>query len=933
MKWIYLSWCVVILLYLGFTERITAQTSTFTFRDIDNKLKSLSNPDSLIYYLRLGTQLSREKNHIHNWVSYTLEYLSQGVQHRRDFNEGKLLKIWRDPVDYDEASISVRYYVLMGYYYAQDGNIQLSTQYYSLALSMHDSYRVTDVDLFGEILKPLGNNFLRLGDFDKGAEVSYRMRDWVLRVPDPGAEASSYNFTGLLHKLKGEQQEAITAFQQGLAVPKADHAVLGKIASNLSLIWSELGDDDKAQQYALEALAHLDRVQAPTQAIYEDLASTLMIIAQIKLNQRDVASAHEFSKSALTLKPYIDRRTYAKMLVIHGRILRMAGYPDKAIDDFNSAIGQFLSEFNPEYPYTNPKPDGLPAENTIFESLEGKADAFSDLFHATDEIRYLVHALDCHQLALESELSLRRQLSTEFSRDIIASDSKRRNTKALDILARLHRHGTHQDYAVDALLMMESAKANSILESVYLSIQHAETSDTDTLIQQLAEKIRVRERELHLLRASNINNPDQIRTLERALSHLKLQLAEEKALHLSQFSGYSQVLDSQFKHKYFNAFNILHDSAQLLFEYFLYDNAGYAVVAKRDGSVLFKELRDADLIQATTTQLVSILHSRSAMIADSEIFRQHAHWLYQRLVSDVIGDIEGITSLVIVPDGVLNYLPFEMLISRVDSTMSYEDTPYLIRDMEIHYAHSAGVLWLQQEMQSKSSKGIAFAPFFQKRRGLDELAYSKDEIGESKPFRLRRYVGKEGSFKNFLSHARDSRIIHLATHASVDSTGLGHIEFADSTMLLTDVYYLPLQCDLAILSACESAFGMNTPSEGIQNFARAFAIAGTKSIIASHWRLNDVAGATIIGSFYKYLHRHHSVSSALRQAKLDYLANPDIPGMRKSPHYWASIVMIGSDGEIASGSGTPWFVMVALGILILFFVWVAIRRDISTRAS
>jgi LPXTG-motif cell wall-anchored protein len=478
------------------------------------------------------------------------------------------------------------------------------------------------------------------------------------------------------------------------------------------------------------------------------------------------------------------------------------------------------------------------------------------------------------------------------------------------------QHEQGQDFSTDALFLMEATKANSVLEAIYLRLQNADSAALhNPPAVQLIERLRVQERILQNLQRDQ-SDVDEIRRGEKVINQLKLQLAEIRTDALPNFSTYAQILDTQIADRSINASRIILDSTAVFIEYFLQNDRGYAVVV-RDAEVSFIALRDVMEISTKTRDLLEMLHSRTALQGSPEEFGRHAYWLYERLILDVIEDTGGLTALIIVPDGILNYLPFEVLLSRWDSTMSYAQMPFLIRDVAIHYAYSAGVLSLQDRIKSPFEKGIAFAPFDQDHRGFAGLTYSTEEIANArKRMGLQAYAGRAASFDKFIALAAESRIIHLATHAGIDSMGEGRIEFADSSMWLTDIYYLPLQCDLAILSACESAFGENTPSEGIQNFARAFALAGTRTILASHWKLNDAAAAMIIGSFYQHLQQGHPISSALRHAKLDYLTDSDIPAMRKSPHYWATFVMVGSDDYVAvRRTATVWYV--AFGMMIL----------------
>jgi CHAT domain-containing protein len=108
-------------------------------------------------------------------------------------------------------------------------------------------------------------------------------------------------------------------------------------------------------------------------------------------------------------------------------------------------------------------------------------------------------------------------------------------------------------------------------------------------------------------------------------------------------------------------------------------------------------------------------------------------------------------------------------------------------------------------------------------------------------------------------------------------------------------------CDLAVLSACETGLGQVAGGEGLLGLQRAFAVAGTRSVIASLWQVDDKATRDLMLAFYQRLWDRKKPLSrieALRQAQLWMLR--DRPrGMFRSedkrlpPSYWAAFVLSG----------------------------------------
>jgi CHAT domain-containing protein len=78
--------------------------------------------------------------------------------------------------------------------------------------------------------------------------------------------------------------------------------------------------------------------------------------------------------------------------------------------------------------------------------------------------------------------------------------------------------------------------------------------------------------------------------------------------------------------------------------------------------------------------------------------------------------------------------------------------------------------------------------------------------------------------------------------------------------------------------------------EGIISLARAFILAGSKSIVTSLWAVNDASTQKLMVSFYSNLKKGMSKDQALTAAKRSYLKNFS-PAAH--PYYWASFVALG----------------------------------------
>lgn len=151
------------------------------------------------------------------------------------------------------------------------------------------------------------------------------------------------------------------------------------------------------------------------------------------------------------------------------------------------------------------------------------------------------------------------------------------------------------------------------------------------------------------------------------------------------------------------------------------------------------------------------------------------------------------------------------------------------------------------------------------------------------------------------SNLRDYQIVHLVTHSFRDRE---HPEFAgilltmvdrngqgqDGLMSLHDIYSLNLSVELTVLSACETALGKDIKGEGLVGLTHSFMSAGSKSVVASLWKVDDRATSVLMTNFYKsMLEQGMSPAAALRSAKLQLRQEK----RWSSPYYWAGFVIQG----------------------------------------
>ena len=294
--------------------------------------------------------------------------------------------------------------------------------------------------------------------------------------------------------------------------------------------------------------------------------------------------------------------------------------------------------------------------------------------------------------------------------------------------------------------------------------------------------------------------------------------------------------------------------------------------------------------------------------------------------------------LIVVPDGVLGGIPFELLDAGTGSP--------IVERFDVSYLPSAAVL-----LRGSSGRSRFWAPPWRRQLvsfaaplvqpashgaamelGGAELSSPLPASGEearaiarSCPGRAQLFLG-EANLKRHLVEGAASGVplLHLATHAvaDMDSPERSRILFSPDRaqeggdyLFLKEVYDLDLRgVDLATLSACETERGKLVRGEGPSAFSRALLSAGARAAVTTLWRVADEPARDFMAQLYFELNRGRPKAEALRLAKLRFLRSGT---ELRHPRYWAAFVLTG-DGQTPIPQVLSWSTLLGLlGVLLL----------------
>lgn len=342
----------------------------------------------------------------------------------------------------------------------------------------------------------------------------------------------------------------------------------------------------------------------------------------------------------------------------------------------------------------------------------------------------------------------------------------------------------------------------------------------------------------------------------------------------------------------------------------------YGVIITKNKADIF-EVKETKQIAALVTDFRKSVSQPFDTTDDRDKFQEMSYNLYQLLFPE--GKIRKLLvgkNVVIIPDGELQYIPFEALITN------QKNNEYFIEKHQVNYAYSASFLIYNNGIKRKFEKSFTgFAPVSFLHNNLNALKRSENELNRIYDITGgQQFLNTNATKETFFSTAPKSTMLHLATHA--DASGNPWIAFYDSKLGAHELYISIIPTELVVLSGCDTSLGKISQGEGVMSLSRGFFHAGANTVASTLWNANDKSTAVIMSDFYKNLKVGESKVKALHNAKLKYLETANLS--EKAPYYWAPMILMG-DGETVLY--TPLWVKLLWGfgililLLIFFFFW------------
>ncbi len=801
-----------------------------------------------------------------------------------------------------------------GIVYGELGRLSEAKTQFERAL---DIYRQT-ANQEGEsyTLADLGQLFLYLGDSQQALTYLNASLTIKTTLSDERRTANTLLNIGTAHKNLGNFQEAFTLYYQALDIyKKANDQQSASIAlGNIGSLYEEIGEVERAEQYQLESLEAKRQGGTPSQ-----ISVALTNLASLEIRQAHFAEADAYLQEAFTVA------SSENTLLAQANALGKIGLLRLHQTQFSEARQAFTAARR-LYQEIGSKKGELEVVHLLGETAFRQASFKEALAFDEEALRM---AQDLNDMAalwgihydlgkIRLALAQENEAMTHFQASITTLEQMRGYLQ-LPELRQFFMQGNmnpylemvrlllvrHQD--LDALWYLERLKARTFLELVSNTAPQLQAAPE--MIQeerQLVAKIRLLNERLS---SAAEGLPERYRDVEQELYQAKEQY-ENLLLQIKfTFPEYYRlkIVDAEEIRMLMKQAVALLESDVAILEYFLDDDRLYIWVITAESARAVSVPVAANAVTAAVLRFRSELYNYRSMKIAAPLQE-----LYSWLIAPVEAELSGKTTVGVIPFRILHFVPFGTLI---EPEAKAETPSFLIKKYALFSLPSLSMLPIVRARTERNAHRRAGTL---RHRALGIGNVSDDLPGAAQELQTLRdafpdsvaYSGADATKDRLFDEASQYDILHLATHGVFDKHHpmFSYLEFASDPLYAKDVFGLQLDADLVTLSGCETFLPQQVGAEGMAElvsgdelvgFIRAFMYAGTPTVLASLWRVNDTATQYLMSAFYQQLPTLGK-ARALQQASLAVMQSTLQVGRRKPkqiqlvhPFFWASFVVVG----------------------------------------
>jgi CHAT domain-containing protein/lipopolysaccharide biosynthesis regulator YciM len=745
------------------------------------------------------------------------------------------------------------------------------------------------------VLNSLALTYVAGGDFEK-AQRSFERAVEVgehLAASEPSVAivlADTLNGLGSIYLARGDLERARECAHRALELrqqfaPRSPE--IGVLLNNLAMLHAEGRDFSTGQQFAERAVGFLEEVAPHSDA----LALAVSTLGAILRERGALERAEDLTRRALQLFREIDHSEgVATALQDLGTIYRSRGELDRAREHLEAALE--LHERR------------APESRNIAMALS----ALGSIHRARGDLEAAIRILE-RAVGVAESLRARAGRTTRAREELFA----RHQNPYQELIAALAARGAEGDQEA-AFGYAERSRARALVD-LLAERRVAIRAETDE-----QRKLLDVERSVQQRLAATYNRLARART-DPGQAHLVPRLgAEQSELETGlegvrvrireEFEAYAQIEDPE--PVGIKGARALLDAETLLLEYHVTGEETHLWALRRDRSAMFPLGVDADRLEELVTKAVGHYRRAEDASADAEHARGELGELLLAPVPEPVW--QGCERLLVVPDGHLHYLPFEIL------PAPGEPASMLIDGYPVAYFPSITALGglLKHSVPGAEREFVGFGDpefdggggeaeqrFASRGLALSPLRATRKEvvgIAGGFPGRTATYLGADATEYRAKHETEGVRFVHFSTHGLLDDQNplysglalsppspaeLAKGEALDDCLQVYEMFELRLSAEAVVCSACETGLGAIRAGEGLVGMTRALLFAGARCVVVSLWPIPNVFTARLMERFYTELQAGQPLAEALRGAKLTVRERyPD-------PFNWAAFVAVG----------------------------------------
>ncbi len=713
----------------------------------------------------------------------------------------------------------------------------------------------------------------------------------------------------------GNYKEGIQWIEDGIAYSKPTGINLASYYANLARIHAQANIVEKSNDYYQKAIAILSQDTISNRSVLQIIHHNISV-NNFLIKDYPNALIH-IKKSLAYVDNFYGKYEYANIL------MAMDKY-EEALQLMQSAIIEMSTNFESNNIYDNPsKYEIYTSDYWATLLLIDKAAALIHKGIKEKNITILEKTIETADLSKFVTQRLLERMKG-FDQSKLTNSVLMKKVSMILITAYFEKYQLQQNEAVleNLFKAVEGLKGMLLLETLTPSMLPDSVFATE---ERLVHQVRQYEQQIETVEKDSVN------FYQTALFNASVDL--EKFYNITN-EQYPKEMTNFYNRKYTTTDILKTDLSQqtLLVEYsFVKGKTSYFLyiyTISKSNKNIFKIEVDELFLEKISTLNDLLQNPFLIQQVNREKFIQLSHELYQVLIAPIVKELGDKTQLIIIPEGKLFYLPFEVLLAT-NEIKPFEELDFLIKDFDISYQYSATIYHqLKQKTAIKDKSFLAFAPVFENgqtinsaNRSLDFMVDSLYESIDNDKFislphtqkeveRIAKIITKNNGNANVLLKEKATKkelqtslnqpyqFVHIATHGLVNyqNPKLSALacyengtEKANDLLFANEIQMQNIQADLVILSSCESGIGRLVAGEGLIALNRSFIYSGANNVMFSLWKVNDEYTSELMIDFYNFYFQSENYTAALRKAKLKMLQDP----ITANPRYWAAFVLIG----------------------------------------